>query len=215
MRLFCLALLLISSIAWGQNAPLIGLGTPYYSRSFALSTTSACVTTSTSSSTCLLFPGEWVNSSENAKKYVQFGGGAIAANCCWTLDDAGIDIQGLSISDPPSKSGPGACFRLQALEKVEGRANAYDLLVTNGVAAPGSTSGFCSTPWGGASAGGDLLFAPCDADGDCSSFGGGTCTALASLSERQKAYAGARLFCEADSGTPTIYISKMREKYTR
>lgn len=195
------ALVLFGSQASAEQ--LVGIGAPYWSGRLAATTTSQCVKTSSASgAACELFPagdgGSW------AYRYVNITTSA-AARCCFSMDQsAAAGAFGITDSVGTNGSGPGQCVSLPGAGSVRFiRPSASDMR-----SMPGGRAGTCSglSPNNKSQ---EALYPACDSTAHCTAYssGGGTCTAIGSVTELQRQAVGVYLLCVADS-TANVDITK-------
>lgn len=185
--ILCGALVASSALA----VQLTGVGSPFFAMRRALTTATNCIPTTSGGSTCALFASNDVTS--DLSSHVAVIAADDDARCCWSQDPAlSLVSNQLALSDAGGPNGTGPCsgFSLSPTAgtgRRDSRPSRVDILARSG-----ARSGLCSVA---VTTTGVSLYAPCDADGDCSSYGGGTCTT--SPSTTQLARAGAFLLCTA------------------
>ena len=146
-------------------------------------------------STCALFVASEIKSWRDSHVLVVTS--TSNTRCCFSGDpslDLTADALALTDAGGPNGSGPCAGFSLiptagtgrRDLRPARSDVNARS----------GARTGLCSVAVA-ATAQGESLYAPCDADGDCTSYGGGTCTLSPSTTQQEAA--GVFLLCAADT----------------
>lgn len=182
--------LLLMIIAAG-GAYTAGVEGNYWARTQAV-TTSACILDEASGD-CALFPAGFGSEAEYAIVNTRSDAGAI---CAWAFDPSETLASGFVID-----SAAAAGFRLEVDgDKVTQKPSRTRLIKKQ---SGGSTVGLCTVAHAFL---GESLYAPCDADGDCSTYGGGTCDTTPSITQERGA--GLFLYCLADSGTANITVEK-------
>lgn len=204
--LVTLLVLLLSSPALADSVNAI-----YWSGTAACTGTTGCVTTSTASSDCALFPAGTAPGNEVRSYATILLGTDDALTACWTLATSGFSIvpASLAISEP-YYSGPGACEAIEGLgtditiPRLDTRPWYAGLKNLNGSRRAASADGICSTAIWSA---GDFLYPPCDVDADCSALSAGTCDTTPDPDQLRRV--GAFLFCETNAGgSETILVQK-------
>lgn len=155
---------------------------------------------------CRLFPASNKYRKHSAHLIVQTSGSG-AATLCWS-HNAGGAITSDATADSQT------CFRLYPSIKPWAYAKPFRQFILRGTdgAGTGAISGLCSTAVD--TSNGDSLYAPCASASDCSSYGGGTCTAEADQTPEQKRDAGAFLLLESATAETTS-VSVMSEEALR
>lgn len=166
-----------------------GEGSPYWAYRQAV-TTSTCILNK-AQSTCHVFPAGF--DSLGSLTRVEVTGDA-AADLCWSFDPSDaitanfimdsatcpglrIEVDGDRVWDEPARS-----------RMIDSQSGNY-------------SAGLCSVAQ---SYQGETLYAPCDADDDCTSYGGGTCDTTPTLEMQRNA--GLFLWAVSDSGTANITV---------
>lgn len=185
--------------AYAQDQ-IVGVGSAYWNHRVAISTTTSCIKTSTqASAACALFLAGRGAPNRSAAVVITTDA---AARCAWAGKPA-LDISSTCmISDPPN-SGPGACIDLPAAGSQADEKPNWATMIARGAA--GMRTGICSVAVNSC---GFSVYAPCSVNGDCTSYGGGTCTAAGSQTDLQKANVAVFLNCEANTGTANISARK-------
>jgi len=182
--------LLISLIAAG-GAYTSGVEGNYWAKTQAV-TTSACILDSAGGD-CALFPAGFGGEAEYTVVTARSDAAAI---CAWAFDPSETLATDFVID-----SAQAAGFRLTGdQDKVVQKPNRVRVIKKG---SGGSTVGLCSAPH---TFQGETLYAPCDADADCTTYGGGVCDTTPSIEQERQA--GLYLYCLADSGTANITIEK-------
>lgn len=194
-----LALLFICSVALADDQ-VNGVGAPYWTTSQAITNTTACIT---DGAQCALFPAG--TSGEHKQKLViAYLEGSVALSCAWTGNGAAT-ISGQTITDTGGEfgdSGKGPVFRVGITNvRYDSKPQRRFYLFTRAI---GASRGLCSNKF---RSGGELLYAPCRAGGDCTNFGGGSCNTAPTPD--QLAYASVKLVCVGDTAGPsTLTLTK-------
>lgn len=197
-RLIAAALMAATILGAGSAAAtqLFGVGHVKFSVSKSLAA-SGCITTTSGGSTCALFPA---GSSGAHQATVTVLSAGAAGTCCVAFDgthtavDSALTINGI----------PGGCMKIEAA----GQTWHQRLNWAAHVSESGTTiTGLCSNTVSNA---GDTVRAPCDANDDCTAFGGGTCISAANLTAAQKATAGLFMICVPAAGTVVFNAHKDR-----
>lgn len=201
MKRILYQLLILLSIISLSSAALADTDlAPYWSRTSTVgSSAAACITTTPTSGICTVFAaGDQSNTRTVAVS------ASASVRCCWTAVVPSSISANLVISDSsgPNGSGAGACFDIRDASTVMmGRPNRRAMS-----SASGYRAGVCSRA---VTNGGDLLFPPCSAGSDCSSFGAGS-TCLTNLTSTYVNAAGMLLTCQAPTGTPAVIVRKLK-----
>lgn len=155
-------------------------------------TASACVLDETGGD-CALFPAGFGGVAEYTLATISSDA---AATCAWAFDPA--ETLGANFTIDSAKA---AGFKLTGpQDRVIKKPNRVRMIKKQ---SGGYSVGLCTVAHAFQ---GETLYAPCDADGDCSSYGGGTCDTTPTI-EQERA-AGVFLYCLSDSGTANITAEK-------
>ena len=202
-----LALLSVLVVGGASAQPLVvGGGSTYWTRTQTISTTAHCVPVSGSDGHCALFPAG--DGKDHAGKAVWISADA-AAVCAWVGEGSGTSLA-LStagwVTDSGTEfgSGQGAVITLAAGATARPEAPRRSTLRAAGT--PGTRSGVCSVAVTNA-AESPQIYAPCDANSDCTAYGGGTCTLAPT--NAQRSLVGSFLICRSISGTGNVSAEKV------
>lgn len=192
----------------------IGVGTIYWTHDQALSTSSACVT-ETGTTSCMLFPAGTSDDHSMKVTVVEL----TAASACCFVGLSSLDV--LASGDPVVTdaggtfgTGGGSCARLRSagfehIQADRALMGGLDDKGFNNDATPGVSGysrGLCHTP---RTRGHESLYRPCRQNSDCTGASG-TCDQNPTSAQRAKA--GMYMVCEADLGTPRAVFRKQRIK---
>lgn len=168
-----------------------GVEGSYWAKTQAV-TTSTCVLDSAGGD-CALFPAGFAGVADRTVVTIRSDAAAI---CAWSFDP-GETLASDYVIDTAQAAG----FRLTGdQDKVVQKPNRVRAINKQ---SGGYAVGLCSVAH---TFQGETLHAPCDADADCSDYGGGTCDASPSIQMERNA--GLFLYCLADSGTANISVEK-------
>lgn len=202
LRLLLPLMLLLAAGGASAQPLIVGGGAPYWTRTQTISTTAHCVPVSGSDHLCALFPAGEGKSHAAKSAWVSADAAAI---CAWSGDGALALSSAGVVTDSGTEfgSGQGAAFTLASGASARVEVPRRSTLRSAGT--PGTRSGLCSVAVVNASES-PLIYAPCDADVDCTFYGGGTCATAPS--PLQAALAGSFLLCRTISGTGNVTAEK-------
>lgn len=195
--LYSILVLMVPALVWASVE--VDSGSSYWVRRQNV-TASACITETAASAVCALFPA---GTSRFHKKRLVTVSTDAAVGCSWSGED-GATLSGVELTDTGGEygdgpaGGPGVWLEGgQAWEDQPSR----EVHRTQGVV--GARTGLCENKH---TSGGDQLHAPCDADDDCTNYGGGSCILAPTASMVQSA--GEVLICVATNAN--VLVSRIR-----